>query len=104
LLNLLLAEAVLTHVGITPLPAGAENCLCFGHCAHFAEGDVAGQMIEAARARNDRLVRCQPSVCGNALGNQCAGLDIRGLDVYRTDTKLFISEQTLEIVRPIMLY
>ena len=60
-------------------------------------------MVEAARARNDGLLGREPSVGGNAFGNQCTGFNIWSLYINRADAELFIPEQTLEIVRPIML-
>src|SRR5215204_2091007 len=76
--------------------ASGENCLCFGHRSHFAERDMPRKMIEAAGARDDRLVRGKPRMGGDAFGDPLGSLNIGGLDINRPDAKLFISKNALE--------
>jgi len=42
-------------------------------------------------------------MCGDSLGNQRAGFYIGSLNIDRTDTELLIAQQTLELIRPVML-
>jgi len=102
-LNLLGARSVLVHVGYSLLRPAAEKRLCFGHCPHFAQCDMSGQMVEPACTGDDRLLGREPPMCGDSLGNQRAGFYIGSLNIDRTDTELLIAQQTLELIRPVML-
>jgi hypothetical protein len=59
---------------------------------------MSWQMIEAARTGYDGLLRRQPGMCCDPVGNQLPALDIWGLDIDSAYAELFITEQIL-IVR-----
>jgi len=63
---------------------------------------MARQMVEAARARDDRLVGCQPRIGSDPFGNQSASFDVRGLNIDCPDAELFVSKKTFELAHPVM--
>ena len=50
---------------------------------------MSWQMIEAARTGYDGLLRRQPSMCCDPVGNQLAALDVWGLHIDGADAELF---------------
>jgi hypothetical protein len=60
------------------------------HRPHFAEGDVARQMVEPACAGNDRLFGRKPSVDGYSFRDGFTGFDIGSLDIDRADPELLV--------------
>ena len=60
------------------------------------------QVVEPASAGNDRLLRREPSTNRNAFRDQCAGFDIRVLDIDSANAELLVPEQTLELAHPVI--
>jgi hypothetical protein len=60
-------------------------------------------MVESAYARYNRLLRREPWVSYNAFGYDFGCLDVRRLDIDRTDAELFVPEQDFKSIRPVML-
>ena len=59
---------------------------------------MSWQMIETTRAGYDGLLRRQPTMCSDPVGDQLATFNVRGLHVDGTYAELFVAKQTL-IVR-----
>ena len=63
---------------------------------------MSWQMIEAARAGYDGLLRRQPTMCCDPVGDQLAAFDVRGLHIDGADAELLVAEQTLIVRRHIV--
>ena len=72
-----------------------QNGFGFCHRPKFPERYMSWQMIEAARTGYDGLLRRQPSMCCDPIGNQLPVLDVGGLHIDGAHAELFVPEQTL---------
>jgi len=77
------------------LIGSGQNGFGFRHRPKFSQGYMSWQMIEAARTGYDGLLRGQPSMCCDPIGNQLPVLDVGGLHIDGAHAELFVPEQTL---------
>src|SRR6185437_6195899 len=79
-----------------------QNGFGFRHRPKFSERNMSWQMIEATRAGYDGLLRFQPTMCCDPVGDQLATFDVRGLHIDGAYAELFVAEQTLIVGSHIM--